>query len=139
MMNGNLRRVDLSWTGNDLQFEGGPEGGPRISVDGDSSTGPSPTELLLLSLAGCMAVDMKVILEKSRVTLEGMDVELEGERAPTDPKRYVALRMTFRLHGPEEADEGKIARAVELSRDKYCSVFHTLRPDIDVEIRTERA
>jgi putative redox protein len=137
-MSGNLRKVHLSWTGDDLQFEGGSEGGPRIAIDGDSVTGPAPTELLLLSLAGCMAVDMKVILEKSRVALNGMDVELEGERAPEDPRRYVALRMTFRLDGPEEADEGKVARAVELSRDKYCSVFHTLRSDIEVEIRTER-
>jgi putative redox protein len=137
-MSGNLRKVHLNWTGDDLQFEGGSEGGPRIVIDGDSVTGPAPTELLLLSLAGCMAVDMKVILEKSRVALKGMEVELEGERAPEDPKRYVALRMTFRLDGPEEADEGKVARAAELSRDKYCSVFHTLRHDIDVEIRTER-
>jgi putative redox protein len=138
-MSGNLRTVHLSWTGTDLQFEGGPGDGPRISIDGASETGPAPMELLLLSLAGCMAVDMKVILEKSRVALNGMEVELEGERAPEDPKRYVALRMTFRLDGPQEADEGKVARAVELSRDKYCSVFHTLRPDIDVEIRTERS
>lgn len=137
-MTGNLRRVRLSWTGKDLRFEGGAEGGPRIAMDGDSGSGPSPMEMLLLSLAGCMAVDMKVILEKSRVALEGMDVVLEGERAPEDPKRYVAIRMVFHLDGPDEADEGRIARAVELSRNKYCSVFHTLRPDLAVEIRTER-
>jgi putative redox protein len=137
-MSGNLRKVHLSWTGDDLQFEGGSEGGPRIAIDGDSVTGPAPTELLLLSLAGCMAVDMKVILEKSRVPLEGMDVEVVGVRAENDPKRYTRIDMTFRLDGPGEEDEGRIARAVEFSRDKYCSVFHTLRPDMDVEIHTRR-
>ena len=137
-MTENHRSVHLSWTGEDLRFHGGPEGGPQVSMDGDSREGPAPMEMLLLSLAGCMAVDMKVILEKSRVPLEGMDVEVEGVRAENDPKRYTRIDMTFRLDGPGEEDEGRIARAVELSRDKYCSVFHTLRPDIDVEIHTRR-
>jgi len=137
-MTENRRSVHLSWTGEDLRFQGGPEGGPWVSMDGSSREGPAPMEMLLLSLAGCMAVDMKVILEKSRVPLEGMDVEVEGVRAEDDPKRYTRIEMTFHLEGPGEEDEGRIARAVELSRDKYCSVFHTLRPDMDVEIHTRR-
>jgi putative redox protein len=137
-MTPNLRSVRLHWTGEGLRFEGGADGGPVIPIDGDSGAGPSPMELLLLSLAGCMAVDMKVILQKSRVPLSAMEVLLEGERAEQDPKRYERLRMTFVLDGPGEGDEGRIARAVELSRDKYCSVFHTLRPDLDVEIHTRR-
>lgn len=85
-----------------------------------------------------MAVDVKVILEKGRVDVRELEVDVEGERVADHPQRYHRIWMTFRLKGPGERDEGKIARAVELSRDKYCSVFHTLRADLEVEIRTER-
>jgi putative redox protein len=137
-MNEHRRRVRLRWEGKGLRFEGRAEDGPPVILDGDSREGPSPMEALLLSLGGCMAVDVKVILEKGRVELTGLEVEVEGEREPSDPRRFSRVWMTFRLEGPTEADEGKIARAVELSRDKYCSVFHTLRPDLEVEIRSER-
>jgi putative redox protein len=93
---------------------------------------------LLLSLAACMAVDVRMILEKGRVPLEELVVEIEGDRLPEPPRRFTRLRLTIRLRGPGEEHEARIARAVALSRDKYCSVFHSLRTDLDVEIATER-
>ena len=87
-----------------------------------------------LALAGCMAVDVQVILERSRVPLTGLQVEVEGERAPTHPKRYTGIRLVLRVEGPETRHQGKLERAVELSREKFCSVLHSLRPDIDFEI-----
>ncbi len=82
-----------------------------------------------------MAVDILDILEKGRVSVDRLEVEVEGDRAPDPPRRYTSLRLTVRLDGPQERERGKVERAVQLSREKYCSVFHTLRPDMDVEIR----
>ena len=86
-----------------------------------------------------MAVDVQVILERSRVPLTGLRVDVEGERAPTHPKRYTQIRMVYHLEGPQEEHQGKVERAVDLSREKFCSVLHTLRPDIGFEIEIRRA
>lgn len=107
-------------------------------VDGDARLGPAPMEALLASLAGCMAVDIQAILEKSRVPLEELEVLVEGLRAPDPPQRYTSIRMRFRLKGPAEADEGKVLRAIQLSEEKYCSVHHTLRRDLDIQTVYER-
>jgi putative redox protein len=95
-------------------------------------------DTLLLSLAGCMAVDIQVILERSRVPLTGLEVEVEGERAQAHPRRYTRIRLLCRVEGPGEEDQGKLDRALQLSRDKFCSVLHSLRADIDVEIEVHR-
>lgn len=131
------KQVHLRWTGEGLVFEGGGAKHAPIRVDGASSAGPSPTEALLLSLAGCMAIDVRLILEKSRVPLETLEVETVGERAESDPRRYTHIRMHFRLKGPGAEHEARVARAVQLSRDKYCSVFHTLRSDLPIETDIE--
>lgn len=86
-----------------------------------------------------MGIDIRMILEKGRVPLEELVVEVEGDRAPDPPRRFTALRLTVRVRGPGEEHDARIARAVDLSRDKYCSVFHSLRTDLDVEIAVERS
>jgi putative redox protein len=138
MQSSNVRSVRLRWTGEDLVFRGGADGGPEVIVDGASTTGASPMQLLLLSVAGCMAIDVKMILEKSRVPLESLEVEAIGERAEEHPKRFFAVQLIYRLSGPEPEHEAKLQRAIDLSKDKYCSVLHTLDPGIDFDIRVER-
>jgi len=130
--------VTLRWTGDGLAFQGGASGHPPIHMDGSSKLGPSPMEALLLGVAGCMAIDVRLILEKARVPFTGLEVEAEGVRAPEDPRRYTQLRLLFRVEGPGEEHDARIARAVQLSRDKYCSVLHTLRPDLPVETAIQR-
>ena len=133
------RKATLRWTGKGLQFEGVGAGPSGILIDGDSEAGPSPMEVLLLSVGGCMAVDIQMILEKGRVPLEDLTIGLEGDRAPSSPKRFINLRMTIRVAGPEESHRPKVERAVQLSKDKYCSVFHTLQPDLEVETEVHLA
>ena len=94
---------------------------------------------LLVALAGCMAVDVRMILEKSRVPLESLEVEAVGMRADAAPRRFVEIRLNYRLSGPEKEHETRLQRAIDLSRDKYCSVLHTLDPEIDLTITVERA
>lgn len=132
------RGVTLRWSGQEDLFHGRGAADLEIPLDGDGERGPSPTELLLLSLASCMGVDVRMILEKSRVPLETLEVEVEGERAPEPPRRFTRIRLVYRLRGPAEEDEPKLQRAIDLSRDKYCSVLHTLREDLELEIVVER-
>ncbi|HKK53787.1 MAG TPA: OsmC family protein [Myxococcota bacterium] len=129
----------LRWTGEDLRFDADGYGGPTISMDSAGVTGPSPMDALLMGVAGCMAIDVLMIAGKSRVPIEALEVFAEGDRAESEPKRYTAIRLVYRIAGPSEADEPKIQRAIDLSREKYCSVLHSIRGDIDVDIRFERS
>ena len=122
-----------------MEYQGGGEAGDSIILDAKSIKGPGPMDALLLAVAGCMAVDVQVILERSRVPLTGMEVAVEGMRAPTHPKRFTRIHLAYFLHGPQEEHQAKVERAVELSREKFCSVLHSLRPDIDFEIEINLA
>lgn len=137
MPDSNLRQVRLRWTGEGLTFQGGPDRGVPTTIDSDGARGQTPMETLLMALAGCMAVDVLMILEKSRVPIEALDVEAIGERAESVPKRFVSIRLVYRLTGPSTDHRDKVDRAIDLSRDKYCSVLHTLDPALDVDIRSE--
>lgn len=130
-------RILLHWK-EGLTFVGSAEGGPQITVASSGKEGPSPTQLLLLSLGGCMGVDVVDILRKSRVPVEALEVEVEGDRVAESPRRFEAIRLTYRVRGPSDDDEDKLQRAVQLSKDRYCSVLHTLRPDLDLDVRIVR-
>jgi putative redox protein len=130
--------VQVVWEGG-LRFEGRGRAGVPVLLDGDTARGPSPTETLLMGLAACMGADVVDILKKMRVPLESLSVRAEGDRRPEPPRWYTAIRLTYETRGIPGEDADKLQRAVDLSRDKYCSVLHTLRPEVDVEIRIEAA
>jgi len=134
-----IKKLTVTWSGEGLRFEGGPEGIPPSIVDSGGKAGPSPMDHLLLALAGCMSADVLDILKKGRVPVERCHVDVTGHRAPEPPRRYTAITMVFHISGPTSADRPKVERAVSLSRDTYCSVTHTLRPDLDLttEIRLD--
>ena len=132
------KRVELKWTGEGQAFSGLGAAEAPIVIDGDSVRGPGPMDTLLLSLAACMAIDVLMILQKSRVPIEDMTVIVEGERAEDHPRRYTRIRIAYALQGPEEEHERRLRRAVDLSRDRYCSVIHSLRTDIDIAVTIER-
>lgn len=137
-MSGNVRQARLRWTGEGMAFRGGPDGGAEIGVDSDGVEGPAPMHLLLMSVGACMAIDVLMILEKGRVPVNDLEIETIGVRADDHPRRYESIELVYRISGPAEEDEAKIDRAIELSKDKYCSVLHTLDPTIDLSIRSER-
>lgn len=118
--------LSLTWTG-DLRFGAMADRAP-IVIDGKSTAGPSPVEALALALAGCMATDVVDILVKGRHQLTHLTANFIGERAPEPPSRFTAIRLHFRL--ATNAPTSAIQRAIDLSHDKYCSVWHTLRQDI---------
>ncbi|MDE2980484.1 MAG: OsmC family protein [Gemmatimonadota bacterium] len=124
------KEARLSWTGSGLVFDGGAPGGPQIVIDGDCAVGPSPMDLVLMGVAACMAIDVKVILDKGRVPFDGLDVRAEGERREKPPRSYRAVRLVFTVTGVPPASRAKVDRAIELSREKYCSVLFSLREDL---------
>ncbi|MEO8636519.1 MAG: OsmC family protein [Gemmatimonadales bacterium] len=125
-----LRHATLTWA-HDLVFEGGALGGPRIVIDGDSAAGPSPMVALLLAAAGCTGSDLVSILDKMRGGLTACRIEVSGTRRPDHPKRYTDIRFVFHVSG-SALDNTKVRRAIDLSLEKYCSVVHSLAPDIVV-------
>ncbi|MFW5946968.1 MAG: OsmC family protein [Gemmatimonadota bacterium] len=128
--------VEARWT-DGHRFEAVGRGGVPVIVDGGAEAGPTPMETVLVGLATCMGSDVVDILRKMRVPFEGLAVRVEGNRRPEPPRRYTGIRLTYRVAGVADGDRAKLQRAVELSRDKYCSVIHTLRPDVDVAIAIE--
>jgi putative redox protein len=127
--------LDLVWEG-DLRFRGRSEG-VEVVLDSDGAKGPSPVQALAFALAGCMAVDVVHILRKGRLDLRSLRAELVAERAAHDPKRLVRVRLHFRVTGDVPAE--KVERAIALSRESYCSVWHSLRPDLDFATSFELA
>lgn len=128
--------VRSRWLGG-LRFEATGRADVPVVVDGDGKQGTTPMETLLVSLVACMGSDVVDILTKMRVPFEALTVRVEGDRRPEPPRRYTALRLVYQVAGVPEGDADKLQRAVSLSRETYCSVLHSLRPDIDVSIRIE--
>ncbi len=134
------RAVRVEWTGRGLAFRGGgtePET-PAITIDGDGQEGPSPMLALLLAAAGCSGADVVVILEKMRVPIRDLSIDVSGTRRDEEPRRYTHLTFRFRVEG-DGVDSAKVERAVALSIDKYCSVVASLAPDLRVEYQVEVA
>jgi putative redox protein len=117
----------MEWEG-DLRFRG-RAGERALELDGDSRAAVSPVEALALSLAGCMASDVVHILVKGRADLKGLTARLVAERSPEEPRRLVSVDLRFSVRGDVPAS--KVERAIALSREKYCSVWHSLRRDIE--------
>ena len=125
----------LTWLG-DLKFRAST---PRtdITLDSDGTDGPTPPEAVAMALAGCMAIDLADIIIKGRHPLTSLEARITGERREDSPRHFVSFTLRFTVGGnvPPHA----IQRAIDLSRDKYCSVWHSLRQDIQLEITFEAA
>src|SRR5215831_3809263 len=118
--------LDLVWEG-DLRFAG-RAGDVALVIDGDHGAGPSPVQALAFGLAGCMAIDVVSILVKGRFPLEALTAHLVGERRADPPRRFEKIDLHFVVTGAVPPD--RVERALALSRDRYCSVWHSLREDI---------
>src|SRR5919112_2287156 len=124
------KKVTLTWQ-QGLRFAGGEPGRPAAAIDGDNQVAPGPMTTLLLAAAACTGADVVSILQKMRVELTELSIEVAGVRREEEPRRYVSIHLDYRLAGPG-LDPAKVRRAVDLSLEKYCSVIHSLAPDIAV-------
>jgi putative redox protein len=110
----------------------GTSGEIEMTLDSAAAAGPSPMQALAFGLAGCMAMDVVHILTKGRHALRGLRADLSGTRAAETPHRFTAITLHYTINGDIPADP--VERAIELSREKYCSVWHSLRQDIEFRI-----
>lgn len=124
------KRVTLAWQER-LVFRGGEPGGPATLIDGDNVAAPGPMLQLLLAAAACTGSDVVIILEKMRIAVRELTIEVAGVRREEEPRRYVALHLDYRISG-QGLDESQARRAIDLSIQKYCSVIHSLAPDIQI-------
>jgi putative redox protein len=127
-------KATLTWN-HDLVFSGTTPQGYELDFDADAQWGCKPTEALLLSLGGCMAIDIVSILKKMRMDISHFRIDMQGERNPDPPQYFRAVEMTLHLSG-QNLDSRRIERAIALSREKYCSVYNSLRPDLDLKVLT---
>lgn len=129
-----INRATLKWE-RDLVFTATTPRGYDLEFDAQVEWGCMPVEGLLMSVAGCMAIDIVSILTKMRAAPETFSMEIEGERNPEPPQRYNRIHMILNLSGSDVTRE-KAEKAAELSKDKYCSVLHSLKDDIEVTVET---
>jgi putative redox protein len=99
--------------------------------DEENGTGISPSELLMLSLAGCTSHDVVNILEKKRLPLTGLDVTVTGEQDADPPWTYRKMHIHYEVRG-KGLREKAVQDAIELSETRYCSVAATLRGTVDI-------
>lgn len=122
----------VKWNGQ-MAFTGIGASGHEVKMDaseevGGENTGARPTELLLQGLAGCTGIDIISILKKMRLDPVSFQMDVKGIRADEHPKRFTNIHIHYALEG--ELPEDKVVRAIQLSKDKYCSVSHTLNAEI---------
>lgn len=115
----------VRWTGDGMSFLAETGSKHSVVMDGAPEAGgrniaPRPMEMLLVGAGGCTAFDVVSILKKGRHAVSGCEVELKAERADTDPKIFTRIHFHFRVTGNHLKPEA-VTRAVELSKNKYCS------------------
>jgi putative redox protein len=126
-------KATLNWD-KDLIFVGRTNEGYEIEFDANVQWGCKPTDALLLSLAGCMAIDVMMFLQKMRAEIAEFKITTVGQRNPVPPQYFKAIEMTLHIAG-KNLDAKKVDRAVSLSHEKYCSVYNSLRKDMDVKVK----
>ena len=109
-------------SGHTVLMDGSPE-------HGGQDKGARPMEMILLGLGGCASIDLMLMLEKSRQQVTDCRVEISAERADAVPAVFTSIHLEFVVTGRELSDK-HVARAVELSATKYCSVSKMLESSV---------
>ena len=127
------RSSTLTLTGGELKFDVLTDSGHTIPIDSEGVTGARPTELLGVALAGCTSMDVISILRKKRQAIDRYEVRVTSHQVDDPPHNFVLVEVEHRFDG-EAVDPAAVARAIELSCAKYCSVGVTLAAGT-VEVR----
>lgn len=122
--------IQVDWVGGS-EFEAQRAGGPKIRIDGDSRSAPSPFDTLLAALATCAATDVVSILAKQRTPVRSLRIAVETRRVDATPRRLAAAILHFSIAAPGTTPP-KVERAVELAVTRYCSVRSSLLAEIPV-------
>ena len=107
--------------------------GYEYEYDAQSMEGCWPTDTLLMSVAACLAIDVLMFLKKMRADINSFEVETSGKRNPTPPQYFKSIELHINVSGSGLTPK-KLDRAISLSQEKYCSVYHSLRKDMEVKV-----
>jgi putative redox protein len=113
-----------------LGFVGEIDNGRKLKLDGNGKN-LSPMEAVLISVGACSSVDVVEIMRKSRQVMHGCYCELEAERAESAPRKFTKIHAHFVVQG-SDISEKQLARAVQLSTEKYCSVMLMLTGNVSI-------
>ena len=131
-MANNERKATIHFAENDFFVGITPSGHAQtIETDSDRGSAASPMELLLLALGGCTGVDVIDILRKKRQHVTGYRIEVHGDKREEFPRAFTKLYVKHIVSG-RGVSEKAVARAIELSDQKYCSVAATLRGTAEI-------
>jgi putative redox protein len=120
-MPGSETEITARWKGG-LGFEAVNAQGIAVRMDPPSENPYlTPMELVLMALAGCTGMDVADILRKKKQTPESMEIRIRGVRSEDHPRVYTAIEVEYLLAGPDLTPDA-VARSIELSTNKYCSV-----------------
>ncbi len=115
-----------------LTFLGESASGHQVLMDGNSGDkAPSPMEMVLMAAGSCSAIDVVSILQKGRYSVTNCEVTLTSERREEPPRMFTRINLHFIVTGPDLKDSA-VARAVDLSAEKYCSVALMLGKAADI-------
>jgi putative redox protein len=112
-------RAKVKWS-EAVLFEGEANSGHAVTVDGDSKSGSSPMELVLIALCGCTAYDVVSILQKKREPFTAVEVSAQAEKAPNPPRVFTEIKLNYRVAG--NVARMAVEDAVRLSEERYCSI-----------------
>lgn len=125
-------KADIYYAGDDFFIGKTPSGHSQVlDVNHDRNSAASPVELLLIALGSCTGVDVISILKKKRQEVTNYRIEVRGERREEHPRAFTKMEVKHIVHGRNVSPEA-VARAIELSETKYCSVAETLRPTVEI-------
>jgi putative redox protein len=133
-------KSSIRWT-DGIQFVAEVGSGHALVVDGSPdhggrNTGARPMELVLAGAASCTAIDVILMLNKSRQAITSFSVDADAVRASEDPKVFTAIKLTFRVGG-KGIDRAAVERAVKLSKEKYCSATAMLGKTAEITTEIE--
>ena len=125
-------KAEVKWQKSDheLVFEGSTDDGKTLCLDGGGS-GLSPMQAVLMSVGACSSVDVVEIMRKARQKIDSCVCQLEAKRADSAPKFFTEIHASFVVKGTE-IKEKQLARAVQLSTEKYCSVMLMLKDNVKI-------
>ena len=128
-------KARVKWVENTLMV-GQSESGHAVAMDGPPDAGGEnlglrPMEMILLGMGGCTQFDVVHILRKSRKEVTLCEVEMEAERAESEPKVFTRIHVHFRVAGPDLTEKA-VERAVNLSAEKYCSASIMLGKSVEI-------
>lgn len=128
-------KLSTKWQG-DFVFEATGQGGHTLRMDAHQGVGNDqgilPMQAMLGSLAGCVGMDVVMILRAKMKDVRSIEIVTEGDKRRNPPKEFLAIMVTFIIEG--DIDQEKAWHAIEVSGEKYCPVAHSLKAEVTYKL-----